>query len=299
VDARTGELVVDLGGLVGPTWIDDNTIAAAVAGDGKPQFGHLHLDQGQLIPDDVVIDRVVASADHDTGKQQALLYYDDARGTAVQPFDLATNAFGPTIPVHQFISMANTRSGDRIAISADDGEGVHIYDGTTGAPLGSIDDLGATVFITVADQVFIGSRGGALTQYDLATLAPISTLGGSRGFIQEAAGTADGAMLATNSLDRSVRLYDVAAGVSLGTPITIANDEANTMTLSLDGKRLAVGGEPGDGEHAIQIWDLDPGDWVEAACRLAGRNLTRAEWATNVGDLAPYRATCPGLPVDA
>ena len=66
------------------------------------------------------------------------------------------------------------------------------------------------------------------------------------------------ATLATNSLDRSVRLYDVATGISLGTPITIANDESNSMTLSLDGKRLAVGGEPASGQHAIQIWDLEP-----------------------------------------
>ena len=29
---------------------------------------------------------------------------------------------------------------------------------------------------------------------------------------------------------------------------------------------------------------------------LAGRNLTRDEWNSYVGDLAPYRATCPDLP---
>jgi hypothetical protein len=70
------------------------------------------------------------------------------------------------------------------------------------------------------------------------------------------------------------------------------------MALTLDGRRLAIGGEPGAGEHAIQIWDLDPGDWVEAACRLAGRNLTRAERASHIGDLVPYRATCPDLPLE-
>jgi hypothetical protein len=35
-----------------------------------------------------------------------------------------------------------------------------------------------------------------------------------------------------------------------------------------------------------------------AACRVAGRNLTREEWATNIGTLAPYRTTCPDLPTD-
>jgi hypothetical protein len=70
------------------------------------------------------------------------------------------------------------------------------------------------------------------------------------------------------------------------------------MTLSLDGKQLAVGGEPGTGQHAIEIWDLDPDHWVAAACKIAGRNLTRDEWASNIGDLAPYRATCPDFPAD-
>ncbi len=47
------------------------------------------------------------------------------------------------------------------------------------------------------------------------------------------------------------------------------------------------------------IWDLDPEHWATTACRVAGRNLTRAEWADNIGELAPYQATCPDLPLDA
>jgi hypothetical protein len=63
--------------------------------------------------------------------------------------------------------------------------------------------------------------------------------------------------------------------------------------LSLDGSRLAVGGLEG-----VLVWDLDPQTWLEAACEVAGRNLTRTEWETNVGDLAPYSATCPQYPID-
>lgn len=43
-------------------------------------------------------------------------------------------------------------------------------------------------------------------------------------------------------------------------------------------------------------WDLEPDHWVEAGCRLAGRNLTRAEWDQYLGDLAAYRPTCPDHP---
>ena len=111
-------------------------------------------------------------------------------------------------------------------------------------------------------------------------------------------GTADGTLIATNGGDHNVILYDVASGVRIGTPITIADDESNRIALSLDGRWLSVGGEAADGSHATKIWDLDPEHWATAACRVAGRNLTREEWASNIGTLAPYRATCPDLPVD-
>jgi hypothetical protein len=36
---------------------------------------------------------------------------------------------------------------------------------------------------------------------------------------------------------------------------------------------------------------------TDSACHIAGRNLTRPEWDTYIGDLAPYHATCPEYPV--
>jgi hypothetical protein len=35
---------------------------------------------------------------------------------------------------------------------------------------------------------------------------------------------------------------------------------------------------------------------VDAACRIAGRNLTRDEWTELIGDLVPYHATCSQFP---
>ena len=75
------------------------------------------------------------------------------------------------------------------------------------------------------------------------------------------------------------------------------------VSLSLDGRWLAVGGAARRArrrrDQATQIWDLDPTHWVSAACGVAGRNLTREEWATHIGDLAPYRPTCPRFPSDS
>ena len=79
-------------------------------------------------------------------------------------------------------------------------------------------------YITPADQLFVTSFGGELTQYDLDALEPIRTFGGSRGYIQEVFGTGDGTLIATKAGDRSVTLYDVATGVRLGTPLGIADN---------------------------------------------------------------------------
>ncbi len=51
----------------------------------------------------------------------------------------------------------------------------------------------------------------------------------------------------------------------------------------------------GDG-NGIAIWDINPEHLEAAACRLAGRNLSRTEWDTHLHDLGDYRLTCPQHP---
>jgi len=52
-------------------------------------------------------------------------------------------------------------------------------------------------------------------------------------------------------------------------------------------------------DGGINVWDLDPDDWETAACTIASRNLTRDEWNTYIGTLAPYQRTCPEFPAGA
>ena len=44
-------------------------------------------------------------------------------------------------------------------------------------------------------------------------------------------------------------------------------------------------------DGSVVAWDLRPASWVDAACRLVGRDLTEAEWRQHVGDQR-YRKTC-------
>ena len=47
--------------------------------------------------------------------------------------------------------------------------------------------------------------------------------------------------------------------------------------------------------QAVQICDLDPETMQEAACRLAGRNLTEAEWSAYLTDFGEHRDLCPDV----
>ena len=82
-------------------------------------------------------------------------------------------------------------------------------------------------------------------------------------------------------------LYDVQSRQRLGDPIAIGNADAD---IQPDGREVLVSGGNGIG---VLTWNLDPTTWSQAACDIAGRNLTRPEWDTYIGNLEPYYLTCP------
>ncbi len=44
---------------------------------------------------------------------------------------------------------------------------------------------------------------------------------------------------------------------------------------------------------SVLLWNLDLASWNTAACEVAGRNLSRAEWTRYVGPEVPYQSACP------
>ncbi|HEY9376142.1 MAG TPA: WD40 repeat domain-containing protein, partial [Jiangellaceae bacterium] len=100
----------------------------------------------------------------------------------------------------------------------------------------------------------------------------------------------DGRRLAVLGADRALRFYDVPSRTQLGDELPVGREGA-AVAIRADGLQAAAATDQG-----VVIWDLVPDHWVEAACLLAGRNLTRAEWDFHLGDLARYRPTCPDYP---
>ena len=49
-------------------------------------------------------------------------------------------------------------------------------------------------------------------------------------------------------------------------------------------------------DRKLRIWTINPNDWRRAACDVANRNLTCAEWQAFVGGATSYRRTCDDRP---
>ena len=155
---------------------------------------------------------------------------------------------------------------------------------------------GFTNVATGGGIVMASTYDGRVVELDPLTL---DTLGlpfpGTNGNVIHLGIDRAGRRLMLHSEDQTLRFYDIPTRTPLGDPIDSANIlDYSTASLRPDG--MAAATVTGQG---IVFWDLDPAHWQEAACRLAGRNLTRAEWDEYIGDLAPYTTTCPGYPATA
>ena len=288
VDRATGDTIADLPDLIAPLFLRDGSVIGAMVTNDGVRVAHLDEGSGQIVADGPILDALPDYISADPGKEAGLGSFVDGSSATLRTIDLDTLQFDNGFTVDGWSTSAISRTGDRIAAGTD--RGIEVYD-ASGTEVGSIPGvLSLGVHITPADQLFVATTGGELTQYDLDTLAPVRTFGGSLGYIQELYGTSDGSIIAVRGLDRTVSIFDVESGIRLGAPIVIPDGDGEVIGLSLDGTTLVLGGGASDG---LQVWDLRPQAWIDAACRLSGRNLTAEEWDSNIGDLAEYRPTCP------
>lgn len=144
------------------------------------------------------------------------------------------------------------------------------------------------------------STSGELMVRDGDTLAPRQVLSGALASVRTVQDTGatvaisdDGAYVLA-AVDGQARLWDVATGAPVGSPFG---------TVADDGPRPTVASGPApvylrlDG-NVLRRWAFDVGRYRELACRAAGRNMTREEWATYGPRSEPYRATCEQWPAD-
>jgi WD40 repeat protein/transcriptional regulator with XRE-family HTH domain len=135
-----------------------------------------------------------------------------------------------------------------------------------------------------------GNADGTIRLWDTATGRQIGRpLTGPADPVTSVTFSPDGTTLASASPDHTVRLWDLATSRPIGAPLTGHTSQVTTVAFSPDGKTLAAG----SADHTVRLWDVAYlVNVVPHLCALAGRSLTRAEWARYVPGLA-YQRVCP------
>lgn len=141
-------------------------------------------------------------------------------------------------------------------------------------------------------RVAVGGNTGMLLELDAVTGERRQQLDGHAGPVVTVAYAPDGSLLASaSSQDHEMRIWRLDLGLTVGRPVWLGFDGSATVAWT-DGGRQAVA------PHLLagaMIFDLDGARSLDAACRLAGRNLTLVEWRQYFGTV-PYRRTCADHP---
>ena len=181
--------------------------------------------------------------------------------------------YGPSASLGPF-GVALSADGDTLAVASR--LGVEIVDTATLRRWRTLPGAAAAVRFD-GDRLLAGGAAGARV-WSTRTWRPLTPV------LEGAVDALDvsGDLLATGGPDGMVRLFDLRLQRRVGILPVLPNHPV--VPRFAGGRLLAVA----DTGHAV-AWDVRPQVWARRACAIAGRTLTRAEWA----DALPERAYAP------
>jgi WD40 repeat protein len=148
------------------------------------------------------------------------------------------------------------------------------------------DDLATARFSPDGRLIALAGFRGTAQVWSTTDWTPITRqFTGHAGEVIGLAISRDNRTLATSSTDGNVRLWDIASEQAVGAPLPGLAGRRNVPMFTPDGSGLIAGYDTG---RAFR-WDIRPESLIRHACGVAGRRLTRTEWA----EFLPGRAYDP------
>ncbi|HEU4348968.1 MAG TPA: WD40 repeat domain-containing protein [Actinoplanes sp.] len=149
-------------------------------------------------------------------------------------------------------------------------------------------DATGLAFAPDGRRLAIAGQMGQLLVLDVRTGRPIRpAVIGHNSSVLTVAYSPDGTRMVTGGYDGRVGLWNARTGEMLGSLLPGARGTAIRPVFLPDGHTVLIPAEDG----TVTRWDARPARWLAFACAVAGRDLTRAEWADALGP-RPYRKTC-------
>jgi WD40 repeat protein/DNA-binding SARP family transcriptional activator len=138
-------------------------------------------------------------------------------------------------------------------------------------------------------RLAVGATTGEVGVADSRTGEWVRPPAGSHdSWVQRVIYAPDASILVSAGNDGQIKVWDGRTGESLATLAPGSSNVWADVEFLPDGHTIIIATRDG----AVYTWDTRVEQWIKFACRVAGRNLTDAEWRDAFGD-RPYRQTCP------
>ncbi len=205
-------------------------------------------------------------------------------------WDVATRTQLATLPSSLGVTDVAFSPDGRTLAAGDKDHTVILWDISTRRSLatltGHIHELRSLAFSPDGRTLATGDKNGKVILWDISTRGSLATLTGHTDEVFGLAFSPDGRTLATGGKDTKVILWDIATRRSLAT-LTGHTDMVQSVAFSPDGRTLATT----SADTEVILWNTDVESVRRRLCDLVGRDLTREEWTTFLGD-RPYQSTC-------